>query len=401
MNKVKENKKIEFKLASDSWDDKEIEAINRVVKSRKFSMGEEVSKLEAQFANYFGSKYCVMSNSGSSANLLAIAALVLSKKINVGDEVIVPAVSWSTTYFPLQQYGLKLKFVDVNLETLNYDVDILAEAITSETKLIVLVNLLGNNNDFDEIMNLISDKKIILFEDNCESMGSSYQGKMSGTFGVIGTFSSFYSHHIATMEGGYSITNDYDLYEYMKSLRAHGWTRDLSENSNLYKKDKNNFYEKFNFILPGYNLRPLEIEAAIAQEQLNKLDNIIANRIRNANYFKSKFADFKNLIIQKETGQSSWFGFSLILTGKVKGKRDVFIDYLESNFIEVRPIVAGNFTKNPVIDFFDYTIYGTLQNADYIHENGFFVGNDGKDLTREIDHLYNCISKVMVKFNAL
>lgn len=257
--------KIRYSLASDSWDSKEFKAIKRVLKSRKYSMGIEVRELEKKFASFFGSKYCVMSNSGSSANLIGIAALVLSGRLSKGDEVIVPAVSWSTTYFPLQQYGLKVKFVDIDIETLNINLNSLKKAISEKTKMILAVNLLGNNNDFNKINEIIKNKNILLFEDNCESMGSKYNDKYSGTFGLIGTFSSFYSHHIATMEGGYSLTNDFELYEYMKAIRAHGWTRDLSKNSKLYNKTNNDFYEKFNFILPGYNLRPLELEAAIIQ----------------------------------------------------------------------------------------------------------------------------------------
>ena len=166
-------------LASASWDESEINAMHRVIDSGNFSMGREVAEFEQQFSQYIGSNYSVMVNSGSSANLLMVAALFFIKEspLKPGDEVIVPAVSWSTTYYPLQQYNLKLRFVDIDLKTLNYDLTGLKEAITSRTRLIMAVNLLGNPNDFDEINNLISDTNLFLLEDNCESLGAGYKGK--------------------------------------------------------------------------------------------------------------------------------------------------------------------------------------------------------------------------------
>lgn len=377
-----------YKLASDFWDEKEYDAIDRVVKSGFFTMGKEVEALEKKFAEYFGAKYCVMSNSGSSANLLAVAALVYSGKLCKGDEVIVPAVSWSTTYHPLYQYGLKLRFVDIDIDTLNYNIESLRDAITSETKMIMVVNLLGNNSEFSKINEICENNGIFYIEDNCESMGSQVENKYSGSFGLLGTFSSFYSHHIATMEGGYTITNDKNIYNFMVSIRAHGWTRGIHDDWEFYNKKSDTFYEKFNFILPGYNLRPLEIEAAIANVQLDKLSDIVFNRRRNARLFKSFSSKYKEMIFQKEIGESSWFGFSIVLAGKLKGRRTELVDFLENNNIETRPIVAGNFTRNDVIKYYEYSIYSELSNADYIHENGLFIGNNANDLEKEIEYLF-------------
>ena len=173
-----------YSLASSTWDDKEYKAIQAVIDSDFFTMGEKVAEFEKDFATFVGSKYAVMTSSGSAANLIATAALFYTKKplLKRGDEVIVPAVSWSTTYYPLFQYGLKLKFVDIDLQTLNYDLKTLKSAISDNTKMIMCVNLLGNPNDFDEIQTLIKGKDIILLEDNCESMGATYKGKQAGTF---------------------------------------------------------------------------------------------------------------------------------------------------------------------------------------------------------------------------
>ncbi|MEZ4814796.1 MAG: DegT/DnrJ/EryC1/StrS family aminotransferase [Bdellovibrionota bacterium] len=263
-----------FPLATSSWDEKEIAAIQRVVKSGMFSMRTEVSACEKDFAEFLGSKYCLMTSSGSTANLLMVAALFYRKEnpLKRGDEVIVPAVSWSTTYFPLAQYGLRLKFVDIDQETLNYDLVALERAVGPQTRLVMAVNLLGNPNDFTAIKKIIANKPIDLIEDNCESMGAVYKGKQAGTFGLMGTFSCFFSHHISTMEGGFVSTDDEELYHILLCMRAHGWTRNLpKENKVTGVKSDNEFEEAFKFVLPGYNVRPLEMSGAIGIEQIKKL----------------------------------------------------------------------------------------------------------------------------------
>ena len=378
---------MKYKLSDDTWDEKEIEAIHEVIKSNLFTMGKKTEEFERKFADYFNSKFAVMVNSGSSANLLAIASLVYSGKLQKGDEVIVPAVSWSTTYYPLFQHGLNLKFVDIDLETLNINLNKIENAISFKTKAIFAVNLLGNPNDFNRLNTICLEHNLLLIEDNCESLGAKYKNKYCGTFGLLGTFSTFFSHHICTMEGGVVVTNDEELYHYMLSIRAHGWTRNLPENSKLYKKSANKFYESFNFILPGYNLRPLEMEAAIGIIQIEKIDRIIETRRKNAVCFQEIFENKENIIIQKEIGISSWFGFSMLLKNELEGKREKIINNLISNDIEVRPIVAGNFTRNGAIKFMDYKISGKLENADYIHENGFFVGNHSRLIKSELNNL--------------
>ena len=264
---------MKYKLASSTWDHSEIGAIHKVIATDMYSMNEKVREYEVDFTKYIGSKYAVMTSSGSTANLLMIAAMFYTKdktrRLKRGDEVIVPAVSWSTTYFPLQQYGLRVKFVDIDRETLNIDLAKLKDAITEKTKTILAVNLLGNPNDFDVIQALIGDQKITLLEDNCESLGAIFGGKQAGTFGLMGTFSSFFSHHIATMEGGCVVTDDEELYHILLSMRAHGWTRNLpKENLVSGNKSDDPFEESFKFILPGYNVRPLEMSGAIGIEQL-------------------------------------------------------------------------------------------------------------------------------------
>lgn len=386
---------MEYKLCDDTWDTEEIEAIHRVIQSNRFSMGEEVKQYEKEFAEKFGTRYAVMVSSGSAANLLAIAALVYSGKLKAKDEVIVPAVSWSTTYFPLFQMGLKLRFVDIDRETLNIDVKQIRAAITPNTKMIFAVNLLGNPNEFEEIFTICKENNIIMIEDNCESLGATYQGKQLGTLGLLGTYSTFYSHHLCTMEGGMVVTEDEELYHYMLCIRAHGWTRNLPKNSSIYTKTEEDFYESFNFIVPGFNLRPLEMEAAIGREQLKKMDEIIANRQKNACYFKEKMQGFQDILVQKEIESSSWFGFSVLLQGEYAGRRNQVVKRLSEKQIEVRPIVAGNFVRNKVIHYMDYSIAGTLKNADDIHENGFFIGNHSKENRAQIEYFMDNLKEIL------
>lgn len=381
-----------FPLAAPTWGQEEVQAMHRVIDSGVFTMGENVLRFEAAFASYVGSKYCVMVNSGSSANLLMIAALFYTKTgtLKRGDEVIVPAVSWGTTYFPLYQYGLKLKFVDIDLETLNYDLEKLDGAISDRTKLIMSVNLLGNVNDFVQIESIINGRDIILVEDNCESMGATLGGKQAGTFGVMGSFSTFFSHHMSTMEGGHIVTDDEELYHILLSLRAHGWTRNLPTTNHVCSKANTDpFMETFRFVLPGYNVRPLELEGAIGVEQLKKLPDFICQRQKNGKSFQESMSGHPDFMIQKEIGVSSWFGFSLVIRKNSKLTRPMLIDQLTTAGFESRPIVAGNFAESEVMKFFDSEIPFKLINADYIHSNGLFIGNHHFSMSDAIEKITN------------
>ena len=379
-----------YALASSTWDDSEYSALQRVIDSDMFTMGKEVAQYEKDFAEFFGSKYALMVSSGSTANLLMIASLFFTKneslKLKRGDEIIVPAVSWSTTYFPLQQYGLKLKFVDIDLDTLNMDLDKLEAAITEDTRAILAVNLLGNPNDYARMNEIISGQDIFILEDNCESMGATINGKQAGTFGVMGTYSSFFSHHIATMEGGCVVTDDEELYHILLCIRAHGWTRNLPKfNQVSGEKSDDPFEESFKFMLPGYNARPLEMSAALGIEQLKKLPGFLETRRENAQLFQNLFANHPYLRIQLETGSSSWFGFSLIIKETAPYTRKELVRLLTSNGIECRPIVTGNFLKNKeVLEYFDYVVSGTLLASEYLDEFGLFVGNHQNNIETEI-----------------
>ena len=390
---MKNTNTIKYPLTADSWSKDEINSINSVIKSNRFTMGKNVKKFENEFSKFFKVKYSVMVNSGSSANLLMIASLFFlnKNKLKAGDEIIVPSVSWGTTFFPISQYGLKCVFADISLETLNINEELIEKAITKKTKAIFVVNLLGNPVNFKSINKIAKKYNLLIIEDNCESLGAIYKNRYTGTIGVMGSFSFFFSHHLQTIEGGMICTNNRNLYEIIVSLRAHGWLRDLPSNNLIHNKSGNQFRDSFKFILPGYNLRPSEINGAIGIQQLKKLNKFLKQRNKNARLFKSLFSNSNLLSIQKEIEKSSWFGFGLVLKGKLKNKRGKLIKLLNKKNIETRPIVAGNFLKNPVIKFIDHRKSGKMKNADYIHKNGFFVGNDHRDLSNQLKLLKETI----------
>jgi len=375
-----------YKLASSTWGSEELKIANELLSSKNLTMGENVKEFEKKFADYIGTNYAVMFNSGSSANLAILTALkyVKNSQIQEGDNIIVPAVSWSTTYYPISQNGFVLNFVDINSDTLNIDINKIENAINPKTKAIFAVNLLGNPSSLIELQKIAKRYDLILLEDNCESLGASIDSKMTGSFGFASSHSFFFSHHICTMEGGMVSTNSKELMETLISLRAHGWTRGLEENNSVYISSGNDWEDLYRFVLPGFNLRPTELSGAVGVKQLEKLPMFIQKRRENADLFVSKFKDNKNFKIQFEVGNSSWFGFSLILQNKLIGKRKELIKFLSINGIETRPIVAGNFTLNPVMKYLNFLPLPPLPSADLIHNEGFFIGNHHFDISEEL-----------------
>jgi CDP-6-deoxy-D-xylo-4-hexulose-3-dehydrase len=385
-----------YPLAAASWDERELDAIRDVMASGRYTMGDRVRRFEAAFAAFVGSRYAVMSNSGSSANLLMVAAAChrSHSALQPGDEVIVPAVSWGTTYYPLAQYGLRLRFVDVDLRTLNLDLEQVAAAVTPRTRAVLAVNLLGAPNDFGRLQAICNDHGLMLLEDNCEALGATFDGRQAGTFGAVGTFSFFFSHHMSTMEGGMSVTDDRELAELMTSLRAHGWTRELGDDNLVHPKAGNDFEDLFRFVLPGYNVRPLEMEAAVGLVQLEKLPAMLRERRENAARFLARFTDRDDVIVQSPPGDSSWFGFSFILAGRLERRRPAVAAALTAAGVECRPIVAGDFTKNPVIKLMPHDIVGELPNAARIDRDGLFVGNHHYPLKEELKLLARVLDEV-------
>jgi len=384
-----------YDLAVSSWGAEEIAAIRRVIASENFTIGDHVATFEEAFAAYHGRKYAVMVNSGSSANLLAVAALCFKKDrpLERGDEVIVPAVAWATTYHPLQQYGLKLKILDIELDTLNMDCRQLDAAIGPRSRAIMGVSVLGNPAALDVMRRFADARGLYFIEDNCESMDAELAGSKTGTFGDISTFSFFFSHHISTMEGGMVTTDDRELFELVKSMRAHGWVRDLPDDSVIFDKRGEDFYESYRFILPGYNVRPTELSGAIGFEQLKKLPRMTAARRRNWALFRKLFGGDSRFIIQRENGKSSAFSFTIVLNPEAGLSRPKIMGALKDADIGFRIITGGCITRHDVIKHYDYQCVDGLPNANLTHDQGFFVGNHPADLTAQIERLREVLDR--------
>ncbi len=382
-----------YDLAASSWGAEERAAIDAVLASGNVTMGTRVAAFEDAFAAYHGKRHAVMVNSGSSANLIAVASLFFTGKrpLARGDEVIVPAISWATTYHPLQQYGLKLRFVDVELATLNVDAARLEAAVTPRTRLIVGVSILGNPAPLAEMRALADRHELHFLEDNCESLDAEIDGRKTGTFGDIGTFSFFFSHHVSTMEGGMLVTDNDEFADLARSLRSHGWARGLSPDSGLFEAREDDPFEAYRFILPGYNVRPLEISGAVGLAQLAKLPAMTAARRRNLALFQQRFAADPRFVIQRETGRSSAFSFTIVLDPEQGPPRQRVFDALRDADIGFRIITGGCFLRHDVLRHYDYEIAGSVDNANRAHDHGFFVGNHPFDLGPEIERLHHVL----------
>lgn len=385
---------MKYSLSDSGWDNAEIKAINSVIRSDRFTMGDRVKKFEREVSKFHNCKHAVMTNSGSSANLIASTALTIKKQgykknfFKSRGLVVAPAVSWSTTYFPFSQLGYKILLLDVD-KTFNISIDKLKTLAQKENVTgLIGVNLLGVPAENEELRNFCDDKNIFYFEDNCESFGASLNNRFCGTFGDAGTLSFFYSHHLQTMEGGMVITNCDEIANISRSLRSHGWTRDGNYEKLMKGFQYDDCDELFKFVLPGYCVRPLEFSGAIGSVQLKKWAKQLNRRIKNYEIFKSIALSKKYLQIQDSRGNPSWFGFGCIFHFENRKQRSKLFNYLKSKKIESRPIVAGNFATQPVTQMLDLKAYGKLKMSDKINDFGLFFGNDGRDLSGEIEYLF-------------
>jgi len=401
-----------YPLSASTWGNEELDAIQRVLKNGRTTMGDEVRAFEREFADYHGRRFGIMVNSGSSANLIAVAALFYKKDnpLQRGDDVLVPAISWATTYHPLQQHGLSMSIMDVELETLNFDWkalyahDVQAKSNYSHmfgrpaTRAVMGVSILGNPANLATLSGYAKEHGLYFIEDNCESLDAEMGGKKTGTFGDMSTFSFFFSHHIQTMEGGMILTDDEELAQLCVSLRAHGWTRDLPKDNLIAEPRENDRYEAYRFVVPGYNVRPLELSGAIGRVQLRKLPAFTEQRRKNLAIFQNLFQGDDRFIIQKENGKSSAFSFPIILNPKhcsIKDRDRVFMGLINAG-IEHRVVTGGNILRHDVIKHYDYSVIGgSAPNADIVHDYGFFVGNYPQDLTEQLHKLHEVLSQAI------
>ena len=386
---------IKFPLTQKTYNTDEIMAMINVLLSDKLTMGKQVELFEKEFADYVGSKYAIFVNSGSSANLLAVSTLSNFKyknKLNPGDKILVPSVCWSTSVWPLIQNNLIPVFVDITSKTLNMDTNKVEELLENDKKIkgIMAVHILGNSTNMNTLMELKKKYNLVLIEDTCESLGSKYNNQILGTFGECGTYSFYFSHHITTIEGGMVVCNDEEIYKILKCLRSHGWSRGIEEN-----KNKNYIDDRFNFINVGYNLRPMETQAAMGIIQLKKLHEQNENRKYNYNKIKEKIQSLnidKFSFFEKEYNCNCiWFALPLLLNENIDTKK--YLKNLYDNGIDHRPIVTGNFARQPVFSSLNLEQTPELfTNAEIIHKRGFFVGlysykMEDKDINEFVDIL--------------
>ena len=404
LHSKKNNKKI--KLHEPTFGVEEIFNFTKQLITTNVTMGKQVESFEKKICDKFGFKYAVSSNSGSSANLLMISALMsklYSKRLKKNDEIIVPALAWSTSIFPLTQYGLKPVFVDCNLKTMNIDIDQVKKAISKKTRGILIIPIYGNPCEMNELTKICKKKGLILLEDTCESMGAKYNNKFLGGFGLASSFSFYFSHHITCLEGGVTTTNDYELAEIMKIIRSHGWIRNVKEKEK-WIKDYPKIDPNFLFVNEGYNLRLTEPQAKMGMTQIKKLDGFIKKRRKNANHLMRLMKEFNDFFIYQQEKKESfhtWFGFTVIIKDIKVIDRRTLCNFLNENKIETRVIVSGNFVSQPVVKTFKHRVVGNLENADKIMTNGFSIGIHQNLGNNQIKYIYDVFKKYLKRENLL
>jgi CDP-6-deoxy-D-xylo-4-hexulose-3-dehydrase len=360
-----------------------------ILRVKQLSFGRECEKFEKEFAAWQGREHCVLLNSGSSANLAIVQALVNLGRIKVGDPVGFSAVTWSTNVMPLLQLGLNPVPIDVSLKTLNIS-PVTLKAVLSRTKIkmLFLTDLLGFVDDISSIRDICRQEKIILVEDNCESLGTVYQGTKTGNFGLAGTFSFYVGHHMSTIEGGAVATDDEELATMLRLVRAHGWDRNLSfaKQEEIRKKFKVNstFYSRYTFYDLGYNLRPTEITGYLGQVQLRFLDRIIRKRQNNFFRLIRIYEDSDRFYPVKYQHLETVSNFAFPVICRTKRIRDELVRKCEDK-VEIRPVVGGNMVSQPFFGKYRPKTGSNCPNADLIHENGLYFGNNPEMTGQDLD----------------
>jgi CDP-6-deoxy-D-xylo-4-hexulose-3-dehydrase len=382
--------------------DEEINAAKAVLDSGMLTMGERCRAFEREFAGYLGSKHAIFVNSGSSANLLALFALAnplvpgapgRPKRIEPGSEIIVPALTWSTTIWPVLQVGAKPVFVDCDPATLQVDPKTIEAAITPRTSAIVVVHVLGGAVDGAAVAEIAERHNLWYFEDTCESLGVEWNDKKVGTFGQLASFSFYFSHHITTIEGGMVVTDDTDLADLLRSMRAHGWARDMSRRGEIEAQNPD-IDPRFLFVTTGFNLRPQEINAAIGLEQLKRLDGFNAKRRAVAEKLDRGLATLAqagdlSLTTHHPRVRPAPFGYSVRC--RTRGARDGLLKHLEGAGVETRPVICGNLVRQPALKHFSFGVSGDLAGADEIMDTGLYWGTHPSMTDDDVDYIVRTV----------
>ena len=397
---------LHFPLVDSSYDNQEIISCMATLLSGQLTMGAKVRQFEEQFAAYCGARYAVMVNSGSSANLLALSVLTNPLRrvhLRPGDKVAVPAVCWSTSLWPVIQTGLVPVLVDVDPGTLNLSIPSLQAALRQhDLKAVLMVHVLGNSTELPALLEIVDRHGLLLMEDTCESLGTTYDGRMLGTLGSFGTFSFYFSHHMTTIEGGMVLAETDQDYDLLKCLRAHGWSREQSNRAEL-ERANSHIDPRFLFVNVGYNLRPMEIQAAFGLEQLKRLDEMNHQRRANVQRIRAAFARHPRwrgqLQFPEATAQldACWFGFPFLVDPALDLDYRKFTTSLLRNGVDTRPIVSGNMALQPAVKHFSIELgMGPFTGAQAVHDRGLFIGCHARALpedtiTRLVDLILGCL----------
>ena len=392
-----------YPLLSNAFNTNDINCGIKILKSKQLTMSNITKKFEKNFAKVVGTKYALMTNSGSSANLLALSAItnpIFKKKLNPGDEVLIPAVCWSTSLWPIIQNQLKPVFVDVELDTFNICLNDLKKKISKKTKAILIVHVLGTSTDMIKLNKIVKKNNLLLIEDTCESLGAKYNNKPLGSYGDFGTYSFYYSHQITSGEGGMVVCNDKFNYNLLKTLRSHGWSRDIKLDKK-YIKFKN-IDNRFLFINSGYNLRPTDIQAAIANNQLKRLKQFMKIRDKNRNLLIDTIKKHKNWNDQfkfvnfSKKVKPSWFGLPILINENYKSVKHRFLKFITKCGIENRPIISGNFVNQPSAFLYNLNPKKEkFKNAQIIEDLGFFIGLHTQELNlKDAQFIANTLLKI-------
>jgi CDP-4-dehydro-6-deoxyglucose reductase, E1 len=386
-----ENKMDKITLVKDTIDENDVSQLIEWLKTNpRLTKGDLTVEFEEKWSEWLGVNHSVYLNSGSSANLAMIYSLILSKRLK-NNKIIVPSVSWVTTVTPAIQFGLEPIMCDCDKDDLGLDINHLKILIENhKPSSIILVHVLGIPNKMDEIIKLCEENDILLLEDTCESIGSKYNGKKLGSFGLMSSFSFYFGHHISTIEGGMVSTNDEDFYHLLLSIRSHGWDRDLPETKKTELRDEYNisdFRSLYTFYYPGFNLRCTDLQAFIGINQLKNIENIIDSREKNYQLYNELIDDSFWKIIPPENSYVSNFAYPLI-TDKI----NIIVSELNKNNVECRPLICGSMNEQP----FWYNLYGKeyLPNAKKVHDNGLYLPNHHHLTEDEIKFICNIINNV-------
>jgi CDP-6-deoxy-D-xylo-4-hexulose-3-dehydrase len=394
----------QLELMRSSYDAQELTAALDVMMDERMTMGGVTAAFEAEWSAWLGVAASIMVNSGSSANLLALSALAqpgLPSGLRPGDEVILPAVAWSTTVFPVIQVGCVPVFVDVDRDTLNLDPAAVEASVGPRTRAIIVVHLLGNPCDMDRIGAVARRHGLWVVEDCCEAHGARIGGRKVGTFGDLSTFSFFFSHHMTTIEGGMISFRDVSAWrDALISLRAHGWVRGRSDRE-TWKAAYPDLDDRWLFVSLGYNVRPTDINAAFGRVQLGKLPGFVRSR-----------REVRARLLAGLEGLSPWlrfqrelpghahsaFGFAFIVEPGAPFTRGEFQRHLEERGIETRPVVGSNFARQPVMRDIPYRVSGTLDNADVVHTHGLMIGNHHDVTVAQVDYVVGAIGDFLRRY---